>query len=86
MFKGGKLCYYTEDVGFLCPSRPAGTITVHSKEMHAVSKLSNGVRYVLFVVDQGNGLGGDGETANIVSLTEEEGDQLMARLNNERKE
>ena len=67
LYAGGRLCFFSEDMGLLVPRRPAGTVTVHSKEMHGVSKLLSGVRYVLFVVDESNGLGG--ETANIVELT-----------------
>ena len=76
-YRGGRLCYYTEDAGFFCPPRPAGAVIVHKKEMHAVSKLISGTRYILFVVDQMNGLGG--ETANIVTLTEEKVDQIIAQ-------
>ena len=65
-YTGGQLCFFTEDVGLLVPRRPAGTLSVHSREMHAVSKLLSGVRYVLFVVDDTNGLGGS--TKNIVTL------------------
>ena len=36
-FTGGRLCYYTDDVGLFVPRRPAGTLTVHQKEMHAVT-------------------------------------------------
>ena len=63
---GGRLCYFTEDTGLFVPQRPSGTLSVHVREMHAVSKLLSGVRYVLFVVDDTNGLGGS--TENIVTL------------------
>ena len=43
---------YTDDMGLFIPGRPAGTITVHKKELHAVSRLLTGVRYSLFVVDE----------------------------------
>jgi len=68
-YKGGRLCYYSDDIGLLVPRRPAGTLTVHFKEMHAVSRCLNGVRYSLFVVDTSNGLGGNKE--NIITLTKE---------------
>jgi len=68
-YKGGRLCYYSDDIGLLVPRRPAGTLTVHFKEMHAVSRCLDGVRYSLFVVDNTNGLGG--YTENIVTLTKE---------------
>jgi len=68
-YKGGRLCYYSDDIGLLVPRRPAGTLTVHFKEMHAVSRCLHGVRYSLFVVDRSNGLGGN--TENIITLTKE---------------
>jgi len=68
-FTGGRLCFFADNVGLMVPRRPEGTLTVHKKELHAVSKLLSGVRYVLFVVDVYNRLGG--ETENIVDLTSE---------------
>jgi len=68
-YKGGRLCYYCDDIGLVVPRRPAGTLTVHTKEMHAVSRCLSGVRYSLFVVDRSNGLGGN--TANIITMTKE---------------
>ena len=65
-YTGGRLCFYTEDMGLTVPRRPPGTLSVHKKEMHAVSKLLEGVRYVLFAVDNTNYLGGD--TENIVTF------------------
>jgi len=76
-YEGGRLCYFTEDAGFFKPPRCAGAVMVHKKEMHAVTKLCSGTRYVLFVLDKDNGLGG--ETANIVTLTDEKVEQIMAR-------
>ena len=67
-YKGGRLCDYSDDIGLLVPRRPAGTLTVHFKEMHAVSRCLNGVRYSLFVVDRSNGLG---YAENIITLTKE---------------
>jgi len=69
LYKGGRLCYYTDDIGLLVPRRPAGTLTVHRKEMHAVSRCLSGVRYSLFVVDMSNGLGGYSE--NITTISKE---------------
>jgi len=68
-YKGGRLCYYSDDTGLLVPRRPAGTLTIHFKEMHAVSRCLEGVRYSIFVVDNTNGLGGS--TENITTLTKE---------------
>ncbi|XP_066922737.1 uncharacterized protein [Clytia hemisphaerica] len=65
-YKGGRLCFYTEDLGLYVPRRPAGTLSIHTKEMHGVSRLISGVRYVLFVVEPTNDLGGT--TENIVDL------------------
>jgi len=68
-YRGGRLCYYSDDIGLLVPRRPAGTLTIHCKEMHSVSRCLSGVRYSLFVVDESNGLGGS--TANIKRVTKE---------------
>jgi len=68
-YNGGRLCYYTDDTGLLVPRRPAGTLTIHFKEMHAVSRCLKGARYSIFVVDNSNGLGGS--TENITTLTKE---------------
>ncbi|XP_066934905.1 uncharacterized protein [Clytia hemisphaerica] len=65
-YTGGRLCYYTDDVGLFVPQRSAGTLSIHQREIHAVTKLLSGVRYVLFVVDGTNDLGGS--DANIVKL------------------
>ena len=67
-YTGGRLCFYTDDLGLYIPRRPAGTLSVHTKEMHGVSRLVSGVRYVLFVVEPTNDLGGSEE--NIVNLGE----------------
>jgi len=74
-YKGGRLCFYSEDIGLLVPRRPAGTLTVHYKEMHAVSRCLSGVRYSLFVVDESNGLGGS--TENITLLTKKKLGSLL---------
>ena len=66
---GGRLYFYTDDSGLIIPSRPAGTLSAHTKEMHAVSRLLSGVRYVLFIIDSINDLGGS--TENIVNLGED---------------
>ena len=77
------MCYFVEDIGLLVPRRPAGTLTVHTKELHGVSKLLSGVRYVLFVVDVNNGLGG--ETANIVTLSPEQMNHILPPPSEESK-
>ncbi|XP_066934906.1 uncharacterized protein [Clytia hemisphaerica] len=78
-FRGGRLCYYTEDVGLLVPRRPTGTLCVHHREMHAVSKLLSGVRYVFFVVDDINDLG-EQTGANIITLEQSIIDTMTATL------
>jgi len=65
-YVGGRLCFYTDESGLIVPKRPAGTLSAHTKEMHAVSRLISGVRYVLLVVDSMNDKGGS--TENIVDL------------------
>ncbi len=57
-YEGGRLCYFTEESGVQVLQRSAGDITKHGREsMHAVTRLTSGSRYSLFVVDQENGLG-----------------------------
>jgi len=81
-YKGGRLCYFSDDIGLVVPRRPAGTLTVHTKEMHAVSRCLSGVRYSLFVVDRSNGLGGN--TANIITWTKEKL-ELLPQFGRKRK-
>jgi hypothetical protein len=60
-YKGGRLCFYSPDVGLHIPARPSGTVTVHPREqLHGVTRLISGKRYSLFIVDDSNGLGDDG--------------------------
>lgn len=57
-YKGGRLTFYAPDTGLDIPKRTAGTLTMHPRQMlHGVSRLEEGVRYSLFVVDSSNGLG-----------------------------
>jgi hypothetical protein len=47
-YRGGRLVYVTK-AGLQCPSRPAGTVTIHdSSVVHGVTKMERGVRYGLF--------------------------------------
>ena len=58
-YKGGRLCFYSPEAGMQIPSRPAGTLTVHSgAALHGVTRLASGTRYSLFVVEAANSLGG----------------------------
>ena len=60
-YKGGRLCFYSPDVGLQIPTRPSGTVTVHHREqMHGVTRLISGKRYSLFVVDCANSVGDKG--------------------------
>ena len=57
-YKGGRLCFYSPEAGMQIPSRPAGTLTVHSgAALHGVTRLASGTRYSLFVVEAANSLG-----------------------------
>eukprot|EP01040_Poterioochromonas_malhamensis_P013295 gene13295-14604_t len=59
-YEGGRLCYFTEENGVQVLQRSAGDITKHGqKSLHAVTRLTSGTRYSLFVVDELNGLGDD---------------------------
>ncbi len=79
-YEGGRLCYFTETKGVEVLERKEGDISRHNAcSLHAVTKLTSGTRYSLFVVDESNGLG-DGDvikpsvelTKRIVSLLREE--------------
>mmetsp|Transcript_28423 Transcript_28423/g.56884 ORF Transcript_28423/g.56884 Transcript_28423/m.56884 type:complete len:172 (+) Transcript_28423:483-998(+) len=60
-YEGGRLCFYSPDVGLQIPTRPSGTVTVHHrKQMHGATRLISGKRYSLFVVDNNNKLGEEG--------------------------
>ena len=57
-YTGGRLCFYTRANGVEVLRRRAGSLTVHKREiLHAVTCLTAGARYSLFVVDMHNGLG-----------------------------
>jgi hypothetical protein len=67
-YDGGKMCFVTSSSSTTAPGAPslqlnvpkryAGTITSHGgRVLHAVTKLHSGIRYGLFVVDGGIGLG-----------------------------
>ena len=67
-YKGGRLCFFSPVRGVEIPQRMAGDITTHARGvLHAVTQLTEGSRYSLFVVDEANGLG---ETGVIESSTE----------------
>lgn len=73
-YEGGRLCYFTLENGVeMLNSRCAGDITKHDRNaLHAVTKLTTGTRYSLFVVDKANGLGyGDDIISPSVALVEE---------------
>jgi ubiquitin len=57
-YEGGRLCYYTKAKGVEVLARRAGCLTMHDcAVLHAVTRLTAGTRYSLFVVDELNGLG-----------------------------
>lgn len=59
-YVGGKLCFFIDDK-LNIPPRNIGSMTKHSpKVLHGVTRVESGIRNSLFVVDQSNGLGGDG--------------------------
>ena len=56
-YTGGRLCYFSKEKGVEVLDRQAGDITKHgTKTLHAVTQLTTGTRYSLFVVDRDNGL------------------------------
>lgn len=74
-YLGGRICFITK-FGLTKPNRPAGTITVHDRNiLHGVSKLHLGTRYNLFVVDYLNGLG----EKNVHTYDKKKIDELIKR-------
>ena len=50
-YEGGRLVFATKD-GFVVPSRPAGSVTIHDRRsVHGVTGLVRGARYGLFLCD-----------------------------------
>ena len=63
-YGGGRLLFF-HNGKLIEPKRPAGYLTIHSASvMHAVTRVTDGVRYSLFVVDANNGLA-HGYSSNI---------------------
>jgi ubiquitin len=76
-YTGGRLCYFTKEKGVEVLDRQAGDITKHgTKTLHAVTQLTAGTRYSLFVVDKENGLGETSVIEPDVALVE----QILASI------
>tara|TARA_A100001015_G_scaffold195109_1_gene217496 strand:+ start:1273 stop:2448 length:1176 start_codon:yes stop_codon:yes gene_type:complete len=76
-YLGGRLCFFTYDQ-LKIPERKSGSITIHqSSVMHAVTRMIDGCRYSLFVVDRNNRLG----ERNVFQLSNIEIDTLMSIKN-----
>ena len=59
-YGGGRLMFYTNK-GLIIPKRKALTFTTHiRRHLHAVSKVTRGVRYSLFLVNNNNGVTNNG--------------------------
>lgn len=70
-YEGGRLCFYSPQRGVNIPQRCAGDITKHDRTvLHAVTKLTAGSRYSLFVVDSANGLGDAGVVESSMEVVE----------------
>ena len=65
-YGGGRLLFFHHGK-LIEPKRPAGYLTIHSASvMHAVTRVTDGVRYSLFVVDAKNCLAGDSSNIQII--------------------
>ena len=65
-YGGGRLLFFNNGL-LIEPKRPAGYLTIHSASvMHAVTRVTDGARYSLFVVDADNGLAGDSSNIQII--------------------
>jgi hypothetical protein len=64
-YNGGNLCFFVNDNLRMVP-RPAGSLVQHpSNVLHGVTCVTEGTRKSLFIVDEDNGVGGEG----VVELT-----------------
>jgi len=79
-YKGGTLCYFTDDSGLFVTKRPVGTVMVHVKELNAVSKLLDGVSYVLFTDNTSDAV--SDATENIVTLKAADIESMYAFIGN----
>lgn len=69
-YEGGRLMFYTPKEGLLVPERPALFYTTHKRsQLHAVSRVTRGVRYSLFLVNNSNGVTNNGADCLLVGNT-----------------
>lgn len=79
-YEGGRLCFFTPEYGVRVLERQAGDISIHGRDvLHAVTQLTSGTRYGLFVVDVSNGLGDQ----LVVEPTVEQTSRILSRLQQE---
>ena len=72
-YEGGRLIFYAQGKCHV-PERTAGYASIHDRDiLHAVSRVTSGVRYSLFVVDKENSLGD-----NVVRLKKEDVKDILA--------
>ena len=65
-YGGGRLLFFHRGK-LLEPKRPAGYLIIHSSDvMHAVTRVTDGARYSLFVVDARNGLADKSSNIQII--------------------
>ena len=65
-YEGGRLIFYAQGKCHV-PERKTGFVSIHDRDiLHAVSRVTSGVRYSLFVVDKANTLGN-----NVLRLNKE---------------
>ena len=82
-YVGGRLCYFTPQNGLHVLRRAAGDLTKHGADvLHAVTRLTSGTRYSLFVVDTKNGLG----DSNVVEATFERTNQILSLIHQDEME
>jgi len=68
-YEGGRLMFYNNE-GLLVPERPALFYTTHKRsQLHAVSRVTRGVRYSLFLVNNSNGVTNNGADCLLVGNT-----------------
>ena len=75
-YEGGRWVFYSQGECQIA-KRSRGTVTVHSRDiLHAVTKLTSGTRYSLFVVNKHNTLG-----ENVVRMEEKDTEEILAQNN-----
>lgn len=76
-YQGGRICFFTNNQLYI-PKRKPGSITIHkSCVMHAVTRMIQGTRYSLFIVNKENSLG----EKNVFCIHKDKIEDLKTKIN-----